>query len=101
MNPVAALTTAEVIIGWGLVGVGGLAILLAVAISTIEAARKAIGGAVAAEGVEPSATSLPWDKVLEVIGAILRELMGKTGGPTFFMGLILVAAGIFVLSDKI
>lgn len=100
MEALAVISTGEVIIGWALVGLGGLAIILAVAISAIEAARKALGGTVAAEGAATSATT-PWDKIIDAIVAILKELMGKTGGPTFVMGLILVAAGVFVLNDKL
>lgn len=95
----ATITTAEAAVGWVLVGLGVLAIILAVAVSAVEAARKAFGTTVAAEGA--TSVTAPWDKVIDAITAILKELMGKTGGPTFFMGLILVAAGVLVLNDKL
>jgi hypothetical protein len=98
MEPVLAISTVNAVIGWVLVGLGGIAVALAIAISTVEAFRKALAAKPAAltEGSGP-----PWEKVIDAIVAILKELMGKTGGPTFFMGLILIAVGTLVLNDKL
>jgi hypothetical protein len=99
MQWVVAVSTTNGIIGWGLIAIGGLTILLAVAASAIEAMIKALQSqqvAFATEGQAP-----PWDKVITLIGEILKELMGKTGGPTFVMGLIMVVLGILVLHEKL
>jgi len=97
MEFVAALTTAESVIGWALVAVGVLAVVFAVVVSGIEAVRK-LGGVQATAAGEGTAGGI---NVGKIITEILKELMGKTGGPTFFFGLVLVAAGVFVLNDKI
>jgi len=98
MEIVLAISTVNAVVGWALVGIGGLAILLAVAASSLEAFRKAFQ----ASGIQSLASDSgkPWDKVFELIGEILKELMGKTGGPTFFMGLILTGLGVWVLNGQ-
>lgn len=99
MHLVLGISTVNGIVGWVLVAAGGLAILLAVAASSIEAFRKAFQSS----GIQSFAASetKPWSKILDLFGEILKELLGKTGGPTFVMGLILVGLGILVLNEKL
>jgi hypothetical protein len=99
MTCVLAVSTTNGIIGWGLIAIGSLAILLAVAASGIEALRKAFQ----TSQIQSLAASVanPWDKPLELLAEILKELLGKTGGPPFVMGLIAVVLGILVLHEKI
>jgi hypothetical protein len=99
MHLLLGVSTTNGVIGWALIGVGVLAILLAVAASSLEAFRKALQSSnsqLLAGGEEK-----PWDKVFELIAEILKELMGKTGGPPFFMGIVLVVLGILVLNEKL
>lgn len=100
MEPVLAVATVNGVVGWILIAIGTLAMSLAVAASAIEAFRKAFQKDT---GIRSFAAgdAKPWKDVLDLLGQILKELMGKTGGPTFVMGLIVVVLGILVLNEKI
>jgi hypothetical protein len=66
----------------------------------LEAFRKALGLEKKQEGVEAKGIKWPWETIIEALRDIAKELLGKTGGPTFFMGVLLVVGGIIVLSEQ-
>jgi hypothetical protein len=95
---VFAISTVEAIVGWALLGIGILAILLALAAAALEAFRKAVQKSARIQSLA-SSTESPWSKVIDAIVDVAKELMGKTGGVPFFMGLFLTVLGILILND--
>ena len=100
MNQLLAVSAFNGIAGWVLIAIGGLAMVLAIAASALEAFRKAFQSDNQIQSLAAS-DAKPWDGIFELIGQILKELMGKTGGPTFAMGFVAVCLGVLVLNEKL
>jgi hypothetical protein len=96
MHPLFAVSALNYVIGYVLIGLGVLFAFAGAGAATLEAFRRAL--AKKGEGLMPTGAGWPWNKAIEAIRDIAKELIGHTGGPPFFMGLFLVAAGVVVIS---
>lgn len=96
MRLIVAVSVLNYILGYVLIGLGVLFAVAGAGAATLEAYRRAL--AKKGEGLTPTSVGWPWDKAIAAVKDIAKELIGKTGGPPFFMGLFLIAAGIVVIS---